>query len=54
MRIDKHESMIDDHGKELASLKDRVVKVEKAGGGSIGTSALKADLDELKKEVTSL
>lgn len=45
--------MIDNNGKELASLQDRVVKVEKVGGGSTDTLALKLNLVEFKK-VTSL
>lgn len=52
--MDRLEAMIYDHGKELASLKDKVVDVEKTSDGSIDIWALKADIDELKKEVISL
>lgn len=41
-RIDRLEMMIDDYGKKLSSLKDRVVDVEKASGGSEGSSKVKA------------
>lgn len=34
LRMDILESMIDDNGKELTSLKNRVVEVKKVGGGS--------------------
>ncbi|MDV3192303.1 MAG: hypothetical protein Q8853_02510 [Candidatus Phytoplasma australasiaticum] len=54
LRMDRLESMIDCHRKELASLKDRVEKIEKISGGSRDISSLKADLDECKKEMTSL
>lgn len=51
LRMYRLESMIDDHGKKLANLKDRVAVVEKAGGGNVDKSALKANFDLLKKEV---
>lgn len=35
-------------------MKNRVVEIEKVGGGSIDTSTLKLDLDMLKKKVASL
>lgn len=54
LRMDRFELIIDDHGKELANLKDIVAKVKKVGGGSANISALKANLDLLKKEVTAL
>lgn len=54
LRMDKLEFMIDDHSKELASLRERVVAAKKESGGSTNISAWKADIDELKKEVTSL
>lgn len=54
MRMDRLESMIDDHRKELASLKNRMVEIKKAGGGSADTSAMKNDHDVLKKEVIGL
>lgn len=44
---------IDDHGKELASLKSRMMVVEKKGR-DVDTSALEVNIDKLKKEVTSL
>lgn len=43
--------MIDDHGKEFSNLKDKVAVVEKAGDGSESSSAIKADISYLKKEV---
>lgn len=36
--------MVDDHGKEFASLKDRLTAVEKTGGGSADTLTLKSIL----------
>lgn len=53
LRMGRLNSMIDDHKKALANLKNRVVEIGKVGGGSIGISTLKADLDVLKKEVAS-
>lgn len=53
LRIYRLESMNDDHKKELASLKNRVVQIVKAVSGSEHTSTLKTDLDILKNEVTS-
>lgn len=52
--MDRLESIIDYHGKELAILKNRVMEVEKISGGSADTSPLKADIDVLKNEVTTL
>lgn len=46
--MDRLEAMIDDHGKELESLKNKMMVVEKAAG-SIDTLALKADIDKLEK-----
>lgn len=54
IKMDRLESIIDDHGKELANLKDRVREVKKKGCGISKTSATKTDLDILKKEVASL
>lgn len=45
---------MEDHGKELKRLDERVSVVEKKEGGSDGSSAIKVDIDWLKKEVTSL
>lgn len=53
LRMDRLEATIDDYGKELVSLKNRMMVAEKTGGGT-DTSALKADIDKLKKKVTSL
>lgn len=49
LRIDMLEAMIDDYGKELASLKNKAIEIEKICGGIADTSALKAGLDKLKK-----
>lgn len=49
LRMDRLESMIDDHSKKLASLRNRVVVIKKASGDSMDTLALKANIDELKK-----
>lgn len=54
LRMDRLEVMIEDHGKELASLKDRVIVVEKVGGGSEGLSMIKANIAHLTKKVASL
>lgn len=44
--MDRLESMIDDYGRELASLKDRMLAIEEEVGGSMDTSALKVNIDE--------
>lgn len=54
LRTDRLEMMIDDHGKELANVKDRVAAVKKAGGGIANMVALKANFSSLKKEVAAL
>lgn len=54
LRMDRLKMMIDDHGKELANLKDRVITVEKASGGNANTTSLKVNFDLLKKEVVAL
>lgn len=52
--MDMLESMIDDHSKELAHLRDKVVVVEKSSGCTMEKTTLETDIDELKKELTSL
>lgn len=54
LRMDWLEVVIEDPGKELHSLKKRVIIVEKASGRSEGSLTIKADIDYLKKEVASL
>lgn len=46
--------MIEDQGKELASLKERVTVIEKTNGSSEGSSIIIADMEYLKKKVASL
>lgn len=53
LRMDRLESKVDDYGKELINLKNRIMVVEKKDGGE-DIVALKADIDKLKKEVLSL
>lgn len=53
MRMDKLEAMVDDHEKELANLKNRMMVVQKKGD-STDVTMLKGDIDKLKKEVTCL
>lgn len=47
LRMDRLEIIIDDHRKELANVKDRVAAVEKKGGGSVDTLALKVEIASL-------
>lgn len=54
MRINRIESTNDDHRKELAILRDRVMAIEKIISGSVDILSLKSDLDMLKKELASL
>lgn len=54
LRMDRLKLMIDDHGKELANLKDTAAILKKVGGGSGDTLALKAYFDLLEKEVAAL
>lgn len=54
LRMDRTKMMIDDNRKDLANMKDRVAAIEKVGGGSANTMALKADFNLLKKEVVPI
>lgn len=52
--MDRLEVVLENHGKELVNLPERVTVVEKKNANSDGWSTIKVDIDWLKSEVSLL